>query len=162
MIEIRKAKLKDIDNISNLFLEAYVTQADIVKKHCPQHLEDMILKMDDNIFKDFIKKKIYSKNSVLYVSEEGKNLFGFILFSIVKNSPVYKHEKFGRIDNIYIKNEYQGKGISNQLKDVAFNWFKKKGVKRFQLFVFQNNIHAIKVYEKWGFTNRLIEMRMSI
>ena len=162
MIDIRKAKLKDIENIAELFLEAYETQVDIVKKHCPQHLEDMTLKENNaEIFKDLIKKKIYSRNCMLYVSEDNNKLFGFILFSIVNSSPIYKHENFGRIDNIYIKSEYQGKGISNQLKDVVFNWFKKRGVNRFQLFVFQDNTQAINVYEKWGFTNRLFEMRMS-
>ena len=163
MIEIRKAKLKDIDNVSNLFLEAYETQVNIVKKYCPQHLKDMIIKSENTkIFRDLIKKKIYSKRSMLYVSEDNGKLFGFILFSIEKNSLINKLEKFGRINNIYINTEYQGKGISNKFKDIAFNWFRNKGINRFQLFVFQDNSHARKVYEKWGFTNRLIEMRMSI
>ena len=163
MIEIRKAKLKDIDKISNLFLEAYETQLNIVKKHCPQHLIDMTVKSENiKILRDLIKKKIYSKISMLYVSEDNGKLFGFILFSIEKNSPINKIEKFGRIDNIYINSEYQGKGISNTFKDIAFSWFRNKGINRSQLFVFQDNRNARKVYEKWGFTNRLIEMRMSI
>lgn len=123
----------------------------------------MIIKINHTeIIRDLIKKKIYSRNSKIYVSEENKKLFGFILFSVVKSSPIYILENFGRIDNIYIKSEYHGRGISSKFKDVAFKWFKKKGVNRFQLFVFQDNTRAINIYKKWGFTNRLIEMRMSI
>jgi|GEM_PF-947481 len=163
MVVIRKARLYDIKNIVDLFSEGYNTQVDIVKKYCPQHLEDFIFKDDCvEILNDFVRKTIYSKNSRIYLSEENNKPFGYIKFSLVKSSPVCKIEKFGRIDNIYIKCEYQGKGISNKLKYEAFNWFKKKGVDRFQLFVFQDNIQAIKVYEKWGFTNSLIEMRMSV
>ena len=162
MIVIRKAKLNDVDNIVDLWLEGYDTQVDIIREHCPQHLKDFIFKDDCvEILKDFIRKTIYSKNSRIYLSEENNKPFGYIKFSLVKISPVCKIEKFGRIDNIYIKAEYQGKGISSKLKDEAFNWIKKKGVNRFQLLVFQDNIQAINVYKNWGFSTSLIEMRMS-
>lgn len=163
MIVIRKAKLNDINNIVELWLEGYDTQVDIVKKHCPQHLNDFNFKDDCfDILKDFIKKTIFSNYSRIYLSEEDNKPFGYIKFSLVKNSPICKIEKFGRIDNIYIKKEYQGKEVSSKLKDEAFKWFKKKGANRVQLFVFKDNIHAINVYEKWGFSTRLIEMRMSV
>ena len=96
MIKIRKARLNDIETILTLFAEFVKTQDEIVEKHCPQHLDDFCLKKNSNeIFIDFVRKMIHSKNGFVLLSEVDEKPVGFSISIIKKNFPIFQLEKYG-------------------------------------------------------------------
>ena len=52
--------------------------------------------------------------------------------------------------SLYIKPNYQGKGIGTRLKNILENWAKNNGAKKYIIGVLKNNNHARKIYESWG------------
>ena len=163
MIKIRKARLNDVETISTLWSEFVKTQDEIVEKHCPQHLGGFCLKRNyDEIVRDFVRKTIHSKNGLVLLSEVDEKPVGFSISIIKKNFPIFQLEKFGLILSIFVREEFRGLGISSKLKDESFKWLRRKGIEKVSLNVLPNNSQAIKVYEKWGFSTILSEMRMDL
>ena len=163
MIKIRKARLNDVETISTLWPKLVKTQNEIVEKHCPQHLDSFCLKKNsDEIFRDSVRKMIHSKNGLVLLSEIDEKPVGFSTSIIKKNFPIFQLEKFGYIGDIFVREEFRGLGISSNLKDETFKWLRRKGIEKVSLNVLQNNYQAIKVYEKWGFSTIISEMRMDL
>lgn len=163
MIVIRKAMLKDIHTLTSLENELYDNQVEYLRESKSQNLDDFILKNNSNKFlKQFILKMIRSKNGLVLIAEFDKEIAGYLIIIIKKNIPIFKLEKLAEITDIYIKEEYRGKGISNKFRDEVFKWYKIKKISSIILDMLPNNIHAKMIYEKWGFNEFLIEMRMRL
>jgi len=163
MIVVRKAKLKDIDLILNFEKNLIKSADDITNKYCPHHFVDFRLKKDyEEILSKYIKGRIYSKNDAIFIAELNGKSVGHMIISIKKSHPIFEMEKYGRINTVYIEEKFRDKHISSKLKDEAFKWFKKKNINRVSLNVFPDNKKAITAYKKWGFSNNLIEMRISV
>jgi len=163
MVKIRKARLNDVVTISTMWSEFAKSQNEIVEKNCPQHLHGYRLKKNnDEIFRDFMRKMIYSKNGLVLLSEVDEKPAGYSVSIIKKNSPFFQLEKFGYIEDMFVREEFRGLGVGSKLKDESFRWLIRKGIVKVFLNVLSNNSQAIKVYEKWGFSTFKSEMRMDL
>jgi GNAT superfamily N-acetyltransferase len=160
---IRKAKLKDVETVLKLERELFSSQIEIVKKHSPEHLKDLNQKETTvEIVEKFIKRLIRSKNGLVLVAEIDGKPVGHAAVLIKKNIPIFKMEYIGELTDIYVREEYRGMGISTELKSEAFKWLKEKKIKKVLLHVFPDNESAIPVYNSWGFSPFLMEMRKSL
>jgi ribosomal protein S18 acetylase RimI-like enzyme len=163
MIVIRKARLKDIDTLISLENELYDNQVEYLRESKSQNLDDFFLKNNSNTFlKQFILKTIRSKNGLVLIAEYDKKIAGYLIIFIKKTIPIFKLEKLAEITDLYIKEEFRGRGISNKLRDEVIKWCKMKNISSITLDMLPNNIHAKMIYEKWGFKDFLVEMRMKI
>jgi GNAT superfamily N-acetyltransferase len=163
MITVRKAKVNDIELI--LYFEKKLIESanEIMNKYCPQHNIDFSLKSNyEEILSKYLKSMIYSKNGSIFIAEYNGKPAGHIVLSIQKSHPIFKLKYYGRINTIFIKKKFRGKGISSKLKNEAKKWFKRKKIKRVSLNVFPDNKNAINVYKKWGLSISLLEMRMNL
>jgi GNAT superfamily N-acetyltransferase len=163
MIKIRKAKVKDINIILNFEKDLWNCSVDLMNKYYPQHQNDINLKNGyEEILIKYIRGRIFSKNDAIFISEINEKPVGHMIISIKKSFPIFEMEYYGRINTIYIEEDFRGKGISFKLKDEALKWFKSKNINRVSLNVFPDNKQAIDAYKKWGLTLSLFEMRMTI
>lgn len=71
-------------------------------------------------------------------------------------------EQLGYVGFMFVKKEYRGKGISQQILQALFAWFKTKNIEEVQLTVYEKNPGAIIAYEKAGFDKHIIEMRVNL
>lgn len=162
-VKIRKARLKDIPAIVNLWKELMKEHDRIVLKENPK-LKPHIAKKKDalNIQRKYIQKNIRSKNGMVYVAEvEGKPI-GYCLVFIEKNIPIFKPEKIGIMGSFFVKKEFRRMKIASKFRNEAIKWFKKKGIKCISLRVYRGNKYAYSVYNKWGFFDYWTEMRREI
>ena len=163
MIVIRKARLNDIDTLISLENELYNNQIEYLRESKSQNLGDFSLKKDSNKFlKQFILRTIRSKNGLVLIAEFDKKIAGYLIIIVKKNIPIFKLEKLAEITDLYIKEEFRGKGISNKLRDEVLKWCRIKKISSITLDLLPENIHAKRIYEKWGFNEFLIEMRIRI
>ena len=163
MINVKKARVKDIDLIFKFEKKLYDSQIVIMKKFCPHHVEDINLKSNyKDILIKYIKSMIYSKNGAIFISYMEEKPVGYMIISIQKSHPIFNMKYYGRINTVFVNDEYRGMGISTKLKDEAFKWFKRKNITRVSLNVFPDNKQAIDAYNKWGLSLSLLEMRMTI
>jgi ribosomal protein S18 acetylase RimI-like enzyme len=129
MILIRKARLKDINTLIRLENELYDNQIKYLKKSKSKNLGDFFLTKNSNIFlKKFILRMIRLKNGLVLIAEFDKKITGYLIIVIKKNIPIFKLEKIAEITDLFIKEEFRGKGISNKLRDEVLNWCKIKKI----------------------------------
>lgn len=70
------------------------------------------------------------------------------------------HEYYSYLGFMYTKPEFRGKGVNKLIVKGLRDWSVSKGLKEIRLTVYDENIAAIKAYEKVGFKKHLIEMRI--
>jgi ribosomal protein S18 acetylase RimI-like enzyme len=106
---------------------------------------------------DFILEefKDYLQRGVVILAIENKKVIGYISGLIESNS----YEKFGYIEEVFVKQKYRKKGISSQLKDKFLEFLKSKDVILCRIDVNPDN-PAQETYKKWGF--KIDKHRMSL
>ncbi|MBB6453078.1 ribosomal protein S18 acetylase RimI-like enzyme [Salirhabdus euzebyi] len=99
------------------------------------------------------------KGSYYLISSENNELMGWILIGGSKDQFVNK--PIGFIYELFVVDEYRGKGISKHLIKTGVEQLKQEGYSEIRLSVFEGN-QAMKIYESLGFKNRTITMSISL
>ncbi|WP_077622527.1 GNAT family N-acetyltransferase [Sediminibacillus massiliensis] len=102
---------------------------------------------------------LLKKDSYYLISIENNKLMGWILIGGSKDQ--FSNRTIGFIYELFVLDEYRGKGISKQLINTAVEQLKQEGYSEIRLSVFEGN-KAIKLYENLGFETRTISMSMHI
>ena len=74
----------------------------------------------------------------------------------------HKHDRYGYIGFVYVRPEYRGKGVVQQIMNGLNDWAKSKGISEVRLEVYAENASAVRAYEKSGFNKNLVEMRIDL
>ncbi|MBO0342837.1 MAG: GNAT family N-acetyltransferase [Bacteroidota bacterium] len=82
-------------------------------------------------------------------------------YAIPKRARHYlDHELYAYLGFMYTDEDFRGKGINAQIVDELKQWSQQEGYKEIRLTVYNENLPAIKAYEKVGFKKHIIEMRL--
>lgn len=100
----------------------------------------------DNTFNELIKRDIYAQG---YILRYDNIVCGYVLISKTYSQEVGSLVLL--IEELFIKKEYRGKGISKKVFEFLFNEYKEYG--RIRLEVEKSNEKAISIYRKMGFSN---------
>jgi len=71
------------------------------------------------------------------------------------------HKTYAYLGLMYTHPDYRGRGINALLIAALKEWATSKGLKEIRLTVYNDNLSAIKAYEKIGFKKHIIEMRLT-
>lgn len=83
-------------------------------------------------------------------------------YAIPKKARHYlDHEYYAYLGFMYTDQQYRGKGINAMIVDELKKWSESAGFKEIRLTVYNDNLSAIKAYEKVGFKKHIIEMRLA-
>ncbi len=63
---------------------------------------------------------------------------------------------------MYVRPDYRGQGLNKRLMAHFFDWAKTKGLPEVRLTVYSANMPAISAYEKAGFAQHIVEMRLNL
>ncbi len=142
---IRQAEQIDFDKlipIYNEFIDYHKQFGESFKK--VENAADLIKKYHEN--------ENQNDNAGLFVALINSELVGFC-FCIVQNKPpVYIESIIGEIGSIVVKQEFQRRGIGKQLLNLAFEWFKLKGIKRIETQFVISNPKSSAFWAKMDFT----------
>lgn len=82
-------------------------------------------------------------------------------YAIPKRARHYlDHELYAYLGFMYTDEGFRGKGINAQIVEALKQWSQQEGYKEIRLTVYDENLSAIKAYEKVGFKKHIIEMRL--
>jgi GNAT superfamily N-acetyltransferase len=130
---IRKAKKKDIEQLSILFDKYrifYKQKGDVVTA------------------KSFLRKRMKRKESVIFVAEERKELVGFTqLFPIFSSVSMMRT---WLLNDLYVNEKARGKGAATALLNASKKFGKETNAKWLLLQTAADNFTAQAVYEKDG------------
>lgn len=132
-MKIRRAKKKDIDQLSVLFDKYRIFYKQ---------------KGDITTAKLFLKKRMKRKEAVIFVAEEREELIGFTqLFPIFSSVSM---KRAWLLNDLYINEKARGKGTATALLNAAKKFGEETNAKWLLLQTAADNYTAQKVYEKNG------------
>lgn len=105
---------------------------------------------------------ITSPDAEVAVAEDNGEIIasGYALINEAK--PFLKYYRYVHLGFMYVVPAYRGKGLNKLVLDHLMEWAKSNSVTEMRLEVYQENVNALKAYEKFGFSPLLLEMRMEI
>lgn len=109
-----------------------------------------------------ISELITSPYSEVFVAEIDKEIVASGYAKIKPDRHYLKHTKQGYLGFMYVSEIHRGKQLNKYIIDALLKWCKSHNIFEIRLDVYQDNIPAIKAYEKVGFSKHLINMRLDI
>ncbi len=77
-------------------------------------------------------------------------------------SLVVEWEVYGKVQDLAVKPNFQGRGIAKELMGFVQKYAKKNGVKELRVFTRSDNVKNVKIYEKLGFKTFVYTMKKEI
>ena len=148
---IRKATLGDLNVLKNI-------EQEIIKAERPF---DETLDKDPISYYD-LRELMMADNARVLVAEDNGEIVG-TGFGVIRDAkPFLNHEEYAYLGFMYTAEAYRGKGVNKVIVDALLAWAKTKGINEARLTVYSDNSPAIRAYEKSGFKNHIIEMRVGL
>jgi GNAT superfamily N-acetyltransferase len=97
----------------------------------------------------------------LCVAQLQQEVIGCGYVRIKKANPFYDFTEYGYLGFMYVVDVHRGKGINQLIIDFLTHWAGVKNIHEFRLEVYNRNEGAMRAYEKIGFVNHVMEMRMA-
>ena len=155
---------KDIDKMQ-FDLQKYFSEID--QTHESQSYKDI-----DDAHRYMQKMIDDAKNmdGKIFIAEENDQITGFIQGVIIRHEKgddffydlTHKPSKEGWVGLLFVRPEYRGRNIGQNLLSEIKKYFKSKNCTSMKLLVLSDNKHAIAVYEKNGFMRHDLEMTLKI
>ena len=113
---------------------------------------------------DRYKQFTDGKKSVLFLAQQDDQFIGFINLILidVPEEAMNVKRSFVLLDNIFVREAFQSKGIATQLMDKAEAWSKEKGVSKIELQLYTNNEKALQFYQSMGFNPFMFIMERTV
>jgi GNAT superfamily N-acetyltransferase len=150
-ITVRKATLKDLAKLLDF-------EKGIINTERPF---DPTLK-DGGIHYYDLGQMITDPQVQVVVAELNGELIGSGYARIQTSKPYLKHQKHAFLGFMYVMEAHRGKGINYKIIEALKDWSIEQNITEFRLEVYNDNLPAIKAYEKTGFKKHMIEMRMGL
>jgi ribosomal protein S18 acetylase RimI-like enzyme len=84
-------------------------------------------------------------------------------YARIKTAEIYfRHPKYGYLGFMYVVPRYRGRGINKLVLKHLIDWCRLQAIDELRLDVYDDNLPALKAYEKIGFKKLLVEMRVGI
>ncbi len=109
-----------------------------------------------------LEELINSDDAEVLVAELAGQLIGSGYAKIKKSINYMTNEFHAFLGYMYVDPNYRWKGVNQKIVNQLIRWSNHKGMDEVRLTVFAKNDSAIKAYDKAGFDQQVIEMRMNI
>jgi len=93
---------------------------------------------------------INSTSSAIFLAKQGNEYIGIV--TVYKIPKIRKGEYCGEIEEMYVNQNFQGKGVAQLLIDAVIDWAKKEGMVTIRLESSNELKRAHGFYEKVGFS----------
>jgi len=109
-----------------------------------------------------IAELINNEDSEVFVVEINNQIVASGYAKIKGDRHYLKHDKIGYLGFMFVHKEHRGQGLNKLIINDLLKWCKEQSIFEIRLDVYQDNITAIKAYEKVGFKKHMINMRFNI
>jgi len=144
MLEVRKAKLKDLEAIIKLNFQLF--QKDF-KYDKSLNMKWAYSESGGKYFKD----RIIEANGCALVAESDKKILGYLVGAIQKGKDYRVKAKYAELENMLVLKDFRKKGVGGKLVRQFLKWCRKQGVDYVAVTASAGNELGIKFYEKQGF-----------
>ena len=143
-MNIRKAAKKDCKKVLQILDEFRSAVSKLIDPASTKTFQDA-----QDCGEELFMQTIKNPDAQIFVAEEGDNLVGIL--TIYKIPVLRKGEFRAEIEEMFVRNELQGKGISQMLMNMAKKWCKENNIKVITLESGNELSRAHSFYKKEGF-----------
>jgi len=145
-IQIEKVSAINIDDLQKIsrdtFYETFVTSSSE---------ENMRLYLENNFSKEQLTKEFENSYSEFYFAIQENEVIGYLKINYSAAQTELKDDTSLEVERVYVRLNYHGKGVGQQLLDYAIQLAEQKNMQTVWLGVWENNQKAINFYKKNGF-----------
>ncbi|MDQ0208662.1 GNAT family N-acetyltransferase [Alkalicoccobacillus murimartini] len=143
---VEECQLKDIELLQKVSIETF---NDTFKdQNSPENMEAYLLKAYNL---NQLVKELKNESSMFYFIYDEANIAGYLKINVNEaQSEQMSHDRL-EVERIYIRKEFQGKGLGKYLIEKAIMTATDLNKKKIWLGVWEENKKAIRFYHKIGF-----------
>jgi GNAT superfamily N-acetyltransferase len=149
MYTIRKATLEDLGILLDF-------EQGLIKAERPM---DPTIKEGEISYYD-IGAFIMADDTEVVVAEFEGNIVASGYARIKGDRHYLKHDQQGYLGFMFVTEEHRGKGLNKLIIEQLVKWCRGRAIYEIRLDVYEDNIQAMKAYEKAGFKKHMITMRL--
>ena len=143
---IKECSLEDIEKIK------YISEKTFYETFSGENTEeDMENYLKENFSYEQVESEIKNNYSKFYIVEDNKEVAAYMKLNFDKAQTEKAHINTLEVQRIYVLQEYKSKHIGKGLIEKAIEIGRDNHLNYIWLGVWENNINAIKFYEKQGF-----------
>ncbi|WP_195431069.1 GNAT family N-acetyltransferase [Clostridium sp. D46t1_190503_E9] len=143
---VKECSLKEVEKIKNIsgktFYETFANE---------NTKEDMENYLKENFSYEKVESEVKNNYSKFYIVEDDKGVVAYMKVNFDNAQTEKGHDNTLEVQRIYVLQGYKGKSIGKMLMQKAIEIGKENNLSYIWLGVWENNISAIKFYEKQGF-----------
>lgn len=109
-----------------------------------------------------IEQMILDSHIEVLVAETNSGIIGSGYARIEAAKPYLNHENYAYLGFMYTDPNHRGKGVNSRIIEALKDWCRSKNIFELRLDVYNENIAAMKAYEKVGFKKYLLNMRIGL
>jgi diamine N-acetyltransferase len=113
--------------------------------------ENMARYLEEGFSIEKLSRELNDENTTFFFVKDGQVVIGYIKLNEGLSQTEHQEEDSLEIERIYVLKEYQGKGIGNELLNLAKHIANQKNAPYIWLGVWEENKKAIAFYDKNGF-----------
>jgi len=149
-MEIRNFREDDRDSLLRIAPRAFSVWTRLaLDKTLPREKNEEYFKREVTLYMDYVNRN--EPNISIIVAEENDKVVGYIVVGIDNTRSQIYGFLWGHIISLAVDPEHHGHGIGSALISAGLDWMRNKGVQYAEVLTDQNNIAAIRAYEKNNF-----------
>ena len=117
----RRATTGDLDAIVALWREMWDFNARLDARMNPSPVANPVQRM-------WLEGHIDGERSLVLVAQDGRDLVGYALATILENPPIVLHQFYGYVSELSVTASRRRSGVGSLLLDGVHAWFKTKGL----------------------------------
>lgn len=107
--------------------------------------------------------RLHDTHTGVFVAEDDSHLIGYVLGVVVDLVPeMFEQEAGGFLADIYVEEEYRGRGVGRALVDALVDWFRQRGLSHFEWHVASSNEAGLAFWQALNGRALMIRMRADI
>jgi ribosomal protein S18 acetylase RimI-like enzyme len=143
---IKECSLGDIEKIK------YISEKTFYETFSNENTkEDMENYLKENFSYGQVESEIKNNGSRFYIVQNNEEVVAYMKLNFDKAQTEIGHNNTLEVQRIYVLQEYRSKSIGKMLRKKAIEIGKNNNLNYIWLGVWEQNINAIKFYEKQGF-----------
>lgn len=143
---IKECGMEDIEKIK------YISEKTFYETFSKDNTkEDMENYLKENFSYEQVEREVKNKYSKFYIVEHNKEVVAYMKLNFDKAQTEEGHNNTLEVQRVYVLQEYKNNHIGKRLIQKAIEIGRHNHLSYIWLGVWENNINAIKFYEKQGF-----------
>jgi diamine N-acetyltransferase len=143
---VRQCNINDIDKLKYISEKTFCET--FSEENSQENIEEYLQK---NFSYEQLETELKNEGSAFFLVEANKEIAAYMKVNFDKAQTEPGHPNTLEVQRIYVLQEYKGKQIGKKLIQQAIEVGKNNSLNYIWLGVWENNINAIKFYEKQGF-----------